>query len=461
MLKRALLVLLFLVLFAHPVFLFLEEYLIRNCDDKAVHYYSTAYLAADAAHRQAVIAALPGWMDQLDTQHLKLRFAGRIAYPRNYIGFDLLTRAMRAVMWRGRAAYGVAGWYELPVQTAWLLAFMFAMAWVEFVALGLPRGPWLMAILFAVAVPAIVWLVPVVPMPDSALSPRGAASALALAIPVCFVTRRPFLMAISGLLVVLAHAGFGLVALPVLAAALLLAKRTGTYHTGRWRIYLGAVLIPWTAAALVLWNASSLMPVTRPDVPPAFDAPSMAWAGCSAVALAVLTWQLLRRRVGAILDPANRALFFVGLFFVILCRSVVFIQRGLAVLGVGGETRIHLFYEIPARLSVLEYDLAVLVILLALWMVFRKACARWRLLTSSFLARPLWQGVAVLILAATLVLSRMDTWEAALSRRANFFASDCGYVKLEPVTRDTLAHLDPRIEPEFFYALAEFLFEGK
>jgi hypothetical protein len=201
------------------------------------------------------------------------------------------------------------------------------------------------------------------------------------------------------------------------------------------------------------------VPITHPDVPQAFGVPSLTQAGVSAAALGVLAWQLLRRRCGAALEPANRALFFVGLFFVIACRSAVFLQRALAVLGVGSETRVHLFYELPARLSVIEYDLAVVVVLLALWMAFRKACARWGLLTTSFLARPVWQGAAVLILTATLVLSRMDTWEAALSRRANFFNSDCGYVKLEPVTRDTLAQLDPRAEPEFFYAVAEFLFE--
>ena len=119
MAKRALLVVLFAVLFLHPVCIFLQEYLIRNCDDKAVHYYSAAYVAADEPHRQAVLAALPGWMDLLPTQYLRLRLAGRIVYPRNYLAFDVLTQALRAAMLPGRAAYGDAGWYELPVQTSW------------------------------------------------------------------------------------------------------------------------------------------------------------------------------------------------------------------------------------------------------------------------------------------------------------------------------------------------------
>jgi hypothetical protein len=406
---------------------------------------------------------LPAWMDILPTQRLKLRLAGRIAYPKNYLAADVLIRGLRAAMRSGRAALGDDGWYERPVRAAFLAMLVLAMAWLVATSLHLPRGPWLALSVVALAASSIVRLDPLVPMPANGMhpistyGPRGSVTIMALAVLFSFAGQRPILTACSALLLVLWHAGLGLIALPAFAIAFLVAGRAPACHTARPWAHAAAVLIPWAFGLLLLSKASCVIPVTQPEPPRIVYAPNPLVTGLSALALAALACGCARTRFAARLDPRNETLFLGSLVFLAVCQAAVCVQRSLAVCGLTPSTRVHLLYEIPARISGIEYVVGAAVGVLALWLVFRAAAARFELLRGTFLGKPLGQGVAVALLAVTLVTGRMDTYATALGGRANFFASDCSYVQLQPVTRDTLVQLDPRLEPEFFYALAEFL----
>jgi hypothetical protein len=467
MTKRILLALLFAVLFVHPVFIFMQDYLMRDCDDKAVHYFSAAFFAAGAPQRQAVLDALPAWLERLPTEHLKLRMAGRIAYPKTYVAADVLIRAARAILLPGRAVFGDGGWYELPVKAALLAMLVLAMMWLVLVSLRLPRGPWLALCVLALAASGVIHLSPLVPMPArgmdpiSCYGPRGSVPILALSLLVSYAAGNPLLVALSALWLVLWHAGLGLISLPVFAIALAISERVPACRTGRPRACLAAVLGPWCVALLLLSKASIAIPVTRPQPPLLAYLPSPVSAGLSATAVVLITWWCARRRIADALGPRIQALFLAGLIFVAVSQAFVCVQRSIIELGLSSPTRVHLVYEIPARLSGITYLIGSNTAVIAVWLVFRLIAARFGVLTSTFLARPLWQGLAILLMTAILVIGRMDTYATVLSGQANYLGCDCASVRLHGVDAAGLAQLDPRIEPDLFYSVAEFLFSAR
>ena len=49
----------------HTVVVWLSSYSRGDCDDKAVHYYSSSYVLAAASARAAVLDTLPAWLEKL------------------------------------------------------------------------------------------------------------------------------------------------------------------------------------------------------------------------------------------------------------------------------------------------------------------------------------------------------------------------------------------------------------
>ena len=464
--RRTLLALLLALAFIHPIVIYLQSYLLGDCDDKAVHYFASAFLAANDHARQSVIEAMPAWMDRLSTPHDRLRLAGRIAYAKNYVAADTLIRAFRAWMLPGRTPGAESGWYELPVKRALLTMLVAAMIWLMILSLKLPNGPWFVLIVLCLVASDVIQLKPVVPMPAGGMHPltsyvpRGSACLMVLAMLLAFATRRPWLVAVSGTLLVLWHAGFGILVLPVLAIVFLIAQAPQPSRTGRMLGYIVALAVPWGISLSLLSGSSSLLPATKPAPPPFTYLPDPVVVGLSTAILILLIWLCLRIRFLDGFAPGYRAFFFTGLIFLATCQGIVFVQRALATTGTNRSTRIHLIYEIPTRLSGIEYLVGVAVASLAVWYVLQVLCGRFELASGSFLRRPVWQFSIVLFFVAAFTFPQMDAYEVVVSGRANFFACDCYYVPLHRVATEELKSLDPRLEPEFFYSLAEYLFES-
>ena len=69
---------LFTVLVAQPIFVYLAKYVDTDCDDKAVHFYSAAYLFGPAEKKLAIRERISGWVEAEDLMARRQRMVSRL-----------------------------------------------------------------------------------------------------------------------------------------------------------------------------------------------------------------------------------------------------------------------------------------------------------------------------------------------------------------------------------------------
>src|SRR5689334_3276231 len=87
-------VIIFLLLVS-PV-IYLHYYPAADCDDKAVHYYSSAMFFADSVRSQTVYKTVP-WFISLEPPAQRERLANRLFSASNYIMADGIINGVRSL----------------------------------------------------------------------------------------------------------------------------------------------------------------------------------------------------------------------------------------------------------------------------------------------------------------------------------------------------------------------------
>ena len=98
--------------------LWLAAYRTGNLDDKAVHYYSAARLAASPDRVRAIEAAIPDWLNKLPPNR-HFRLTNRLHSAANYLVPSLLLR--------GLCAAGPPDSFSVAVKAALAMAFALAL----------------------------------------------------------------------------------------------------------------------------------------------------------------------------------------------------------------------------------------------------------------------------------------------------------------------------------------------
>jgi len=71
----------FIFLFLQPIFVYIQSYNPKDCDDKAVHYYSSAFFHSPHSKKQDLIKLTPFYLEKLTLETKKLRLARRLVFP--------------------------------------------------------------------------------------------------------------------------------------------------------------------------------------------------------------------------------------------------------------------------------------------------------------------------------------------------------------------------------------------
>jgi len=434
---------------AMTVAVWLGSYPAGDCDDKAVHYYSAAYVFAPEVAREVVRDALPGWLERLPPEAKKLRLQNRILSAWNYPAADVAIGVARAM------AGGGAFTRAVKLGTAAL--FCAALAWLIVSAGVLDRGRLVVALVLLAGASGAVMAPPLVAMPRINMSPftsyvpRGSACFLVLAMFMASAARRRWLAGVGALLVALWHTAFALIVLPMAAVGLLFgaaapAKGGGPAVSG---CGPAGVVLPALAVAAGCaatgWGASMVHAGRVPVIMSGAMIASHAWSA-SLLAAVVAVW--LRRRWASPLGEAYDRLMLSALGF-LLCIKLFLLTHGVMQVwaGTGDIGGIYLAHQMPMRLGGVDYLHGLLVMALALVMLG----ARWKSL-------PAWLAAAALVLA---VIARRDMMAELAAGRAPAWNERCAVEAREDLTADELAGLDPADEPAFFRDVGEFLFRSR
>ena len=434
---------------AMTVIVWFGYYPAGDCDDKAVHYYSAAYVFAPEVAREVVRDALPGWLDRLPLEAKKLRLQNRILSAWNYPAADVAIGVARAM------AGGGAFTRAVKLGTAAL--FCAALAWLIVSAGVLDRGRLVVALVLLAGASGAVIAPPLVTMPRINMSPftiyvpRGSACFLVLSMLLAVAARRPWLACAGALLVALWHTAFALIVLPMAAVGVLFGAAVPAKGGGRaaggcgWAAVVLPALAVAAGCAATGWGASLAYQGRVPVVMSGAMIASHAWSA-ALLAAAVAAW--LWRRWASPLGEAYDRLMLSALGF-LLCIKLFLLTHGVMQVwtGTGDIGGIYLAHQMPMRLGGVDYLHGLLVMALALVMLG----ARWKSL-------PVWLAAAALLLA---VVARWGMMAELAAGRAPVWNERCATEAREELTADGLAGLDPKDEPAFFRDVGEFLFNSR
>jgi hypothetical protein len=377
----------------HAALMYLVLYPRTDCDDKAVHYFSSAYVFASSAARQEVRAAMPAWLAQLPAA-AETRFRTRMSTPHNYLASDTLIRALRIgrpPAWRGGEGTG----YTSCVKGALFGLHVAALLCLAWLSRKHPQAACLLLITLALSSLRLIPLPLLAERPPKDMVPliyvpRGSGTILAMSALVAVASQRYGLALIPAGLLALWHAAMAVVMLPLLAlpavAFHVAARRSGWRHRRELSIVALTVLL-----GLFL----------------------IATAGAAGAASMWASRGLVRGWPGAVYAA-----------------------------------------EIPMRLSGMRYWVAVAFVAGLLFSLAEAVPRRWP--ASGRLTRfgraVLWAG---LTLAAVAPLA--GDYRRLAAGQANFFLQDCAGVTPVSLGTQGLPALDPNNEAVFFVSLAEHL----
>jgi hypothetical protein len=438
------------LLILHLVAMYLMLYDPKDWDDKAVHYYSAAYLFAGRDARHQIRDARRAWTEGISRSKAR-RLNGRLKSAHNYLLADVLIGTARACVTPATGSSpGLS--FAFHVKAAFLTLLLGALLWLSWVTRARPLlSVLLLAGLSLTATASLDLLLladrPLYNMRPLHYVPRASAAIVFMAVLVCGAQRRYRELTVSAVLLALWHFGFSLMVIPPVLVALLLARAFDSrlvethlpLRTARWlwitALAGGALLaLGWLIPSLSNW-VRLLLPI-------------------AVVAFA----QSLRSRDET--AGALRLLVLAAGFYLAVSQLEILIVGNSAIgRWLMAATQNPLIAEIPDRLSATRYWAAIL---LVAGLVFvglerlRDGLPR--------LPATAWKttGTALAVAFAMLAL-----WQAGWlygwigSRGVPFFTDEGRAVELVRVDPDTLTALNPRNEPVFFFSLAEYLFHKR
>lgn len=458
---------LFVVLVSLPVFVYLVAYVDTDCDDKAVHFYASAYLFGQAEKRQAIRERISDWAEAEEVVWRKQRFITRMTSAANYIAADVFIRAIRAWQLRADRTPADAPYYSWAVRIAFLAMLVAALCNLLVAGWRTPPGLWFILVVIAMVSFTVIRVTALVSGPRDTMHsfisyvPRGSATLFVLAMFLCYAADRKLHFVLSGVLLYLWHGGVStimfLVITPVLLAADCLGRRRSLYP-------LVTVVLFVIACAIARTTSHPLPPSAVPGWS-AEELPAVWSSIVYATFFAGLAYMCLKTGVVNAWDGFGTRFLLVGVGFVVACGICDIIVAGQAVrAAIERVSGVHLVYELPKRLSGARYLVQSAVLVFIGWSLLGNY---WRIQAGIGMCR---RRLLALGTALGIALVLMVTVRAAvhsrpmhvltLGRKPSFFRDDeCEHVKATPVTVDTLSDLDPLQEPEFFYSLGEWLME--
>ena len=475
-------VVLFSILVAQPVFVYLIKYVDTDCDDKAVHFYAAAHLFGRAEKKQAIHRMIPKWAELEETVDRRRRLITRLTSATNYIAADAFIRGIRAWQLRGGRDPAQAPYYSWAVRIAFLSMLMASFGNLLIAGRRSPPGVWLILVAANLVAFTIIRVPVLVSGPRPTMHtfvsyvPRGSASLFVLTMFLCYAAKRRLHFVLSGLMLYLWHGGMSilmfLVMFPVLAMAEVMAPRLGGSEDDGGGGMVGRLMYPVTV--LVLCVAAILMarmnsyPLPPSGVPGgAPDRLPAVWSSVAYVAFFLgLACVCLKSGVVSAAQRFEVRFLLVCVGFVSMCGVC-----GILVAGEGMRIEIErltgapLVYEIPHRLSGARYLVQSTLLAFLAWS-FLRSYGRIQSGLSAWRRRLLAAGTAAaiaLVMAVTVrtVVHFGPVYGPVLAGKASLFRDDeCEHIKAVPVTMGTLPELDPLQEPEFFYSLGEWLMAG-
>jgi len=493
---------LFVIIFCQPILVYLHRFNVRDCDDKAVHYYSAAYTAATSQKRDIVRNALPEWLGKEESLYRKQRVAGRVIGAGNYMALNVTLRVARslykAFVPEANPALVLSMTFKLSCLVLLMLVALYASV-VSRVCLGSP-----FPLLLALAL--ISWgtfdVPSIAPAPVHhyhsfvTSSPRGSAALLLLVLMIAYAADRPVIFSVTTILLLLFHAGLAMGVLPVVSMALLLAEWTAFTRKARVQSFLRRAYYPFLP---ILLSGIALVALRTAFASMPLESGAPVRSGGNDLLGAVAPWliALFISVVGAIIcqrfilpfaakacgpsvppeegpRPASSApapgtsrepgarvyvrLLTLHLLFLILLRLFIAVcHADVADSLLVRLTNLHLTGEVAERLTGVKHIVFVSLIVWASWIAlayFRRT----RVYRQTFafrLVRPL-AALAFLVVAWN---QQQPALTAAVTGQLNFFQPDCVGIAVRDVDAGTLTKLCPKKEPQFFLSLAEYLYD--
>lgn len=437
----------------HLVVVWLSSYVAGDCDDKAVHYYSSSYVLAAAPARAVVRETLPAWLEKLPDGYKKLRLSSRLLGAWNYPAADVAIGVARAMAGDGR--------FNRAVKLAMLFLFCAALIWLVAVAGALERGRLLVAAVLLIGAMGVVAIPPWLNLPRLNMNPfmvyvpRGSACFLVLAVLLASAAQRRWLVAVGAVLVAAWHTAFALLVLPMVAVGMLfggLRSRAEASPACRMAGWLLPALALAAGVAVLSWGGA-VHGAGR--IPVMMTAATLASHGWSVVILALVLAAWLGWGWSSPLGAAYDRLMLSALGF-LLCIKLFLLTHGVmqVLTGTGDIGGVYLAHQIPMRLGGVDYLHGIVVLVLAVGMLAARVTVGAPRARRFLLAA----AAAILLLA---VGWKRDAYARLVPGRGVVWSERCDAMPREDVTAESLRSLDPADEPAFFRDLGEFLFRSR
>jgi hypothetical protein len=218
-----------IVFLVQPLLVYVGSYERRDCDDKAVHFFTAMYFRAPEADREAFRAAIEPFVRNNEADPKFLRTSFRLQVPINY---PLANLAISFFHGPDRHYADSVKWGLFTVATIALLI-------IVWIGSRTPFGFWQTVLVLNLiafhTIPAdfLIGSVPARQHPFITYVPRGTGSVMIVATVLAFAARRWVVCALSVLLVFLWHAALGLVNAAVVMTAAGLFAVVDRYRPSR------------------------------------------------------------------------------------------------------------------------------------------------------------------------------------------------------------------------------------
>lgn len=464
---------LLIYLLSQPLLVFMIRYNAGDSDDKAVHYYSSAYVGASAESRTAVRAALPAWLTQEESLHRKQRVYGRVVGAHNYTALNGIMRWVRHIAVRSFSDASPDQILSFTYRVScWLLLFCVLLYSVG-VGWRCSGSAFPLLITLTLSAFGFLGVNGLAQEPTHhyhsfvTSSPRGAGAVIILALLFSFVSKRKILFVLSAVILGLCHAGLSMSLFPVLIVVLLLSERSTLFKERSIRnlgsklfypLFLVVLLVASSAALRVSLGGMPFVSEIPVGVPGSSFLSVLPWLSALVAVMCVIG--AVERYMTEYSSDTSKSYFFsrvisLHLIFILVAGLwCALCQTWALQTFISHLTNTHLIHELPGRLAGARYLAFVSLCTTGGW-------ALWEWGRGKLLPRERWL-VAGLALTGLVVLTAHQQYQRYSSigeDGVRILQRDCLGVEVKAICTDSLRSLDTHREPEFFLSLAELLYE--
>jgi len=451
------------------VFVYMDRYPSGDCDDKAVHYYSSACFWSSGSKLEDIKTTIPAWIEKESSLEGKQRVFGRLVGYNSYIAADILIKYVKNYLVHHSSSVYRTFTYGTCVKTTFLIMYMIALIYIIVLGSRSSMGVWPTLVIVILAAANTLWT-----------SYRVAGSA-ALLIPALFLSysdNKKICFLLSAALLLCWHVA---IAIPVffilgitLAATEILLHKLNSEKSNWWFIdvfsYSVSILLICVCAIIAMRKFFYAMPLETVFykgqflLNPFHFPIEILKRIIRPALLVILTYTVLKTHLFKIRELFYMKLFLGSSLFLIFTKifcllfKFSFFQNLLISL-----TKNNLIREIPGRLFSSYRMVLLLFIISVVWYI---AC-RLQKYTRDRSIYYVWNisvfltVMSLVIMMGVTVLKRREDHKLMFTMvSSDYFRPDCAGVHYIPIQKNTLTELDPNAEPEFFYSLGEYLFNA-